>query len=385
MDVRLRARRRVRRHALLPSLEAMLEPETLSRLVGAPIASVRRAPFLTGHSTSGSRFLAIETNDGRGPRFVVKLVSTEWDWVMRATADGQGREALGWTSGLFGRMPPEIESPIVGCAREGSGWAILMRDVSGALVPGGDDLPGAPIGEGDFAAILDALAAFHAAFWEEPEAADPALGYCSPWHHYAVLSLAAGHGAIDRPAPSVWWLRQAWDQLWPLIDPEVATVVRRLMADPAPLVAALARYPQTVVHGDPRLANLGIAGASEPRVIALDWHFLGAGVPGLDLAWFLGYGFRHPVDADTTIAWYQEGLARRLGSRFEEAWWRPQLELSLLGLLVRLGCLVAWDAVKHPDPGVRAWTRERLAWWSDRAREGIRRLPEDGWRLAEMG
>ena len=83
------------RHELLPSLDELLEPRTLSQLVGAPIATVRRAPLLTAHSTSGSRFLAVGTNDGRGPRFVVKLVSPEWDWVMRATGDDRGREALG--------------------------------------------------------------------------------------------------------------------------------------------------------------------------------------------------------------------------------------------------------------------------------------------------
>jgi len=115
----------------------------------------------------------------------------------------------------------------------------------------------------------------------------------------------------------------------------------------------------------------------------LDWHFLGTGVPGLDVAWFLGYGFRHPIDADTTIAWYRERLVRRLGSRFDEAWWRPQLELSLLGFLVRLGCLVAWDAMHHPDPIVRGWLRERLAWWSARAREGTRHLTGDGGRPVE--
>ena len=294
---------------------------------------------------------------------------------MRATADDRGREVLAWTTGLFDRLPPEIASPICGCAREAGGWAILMHDVGDALFAGADQTPGAPISESDHLMILDALAAFHATFGDAAETADPALGYCSPWHHYAVLSLDAAHGDIYRPMQSRLWLEQAWECLWPSLDPDVAQVVKRLLADPTPLCTASARYPQTIVHGDPRLANFGIVRSLRPQVIALDWHFLGPGVPGLDLAWFLGYGFRHPVDAETTIAWYRERLARRLCSRFDEGWWRPQLELSLLGLLVRLGCLLGWDADHHPNAAVRVWMRERLAWWSARAREGARHLP----------
>jgi hypothetical protein len=91
------------RHDALADLDELLAPETLSRLSGEPVTSVRRGPFAGGHSASGSRFLAVETNDGRGPRFVVKRTSLEWDWIMRATDDRQGREALAWRSGLLDR------------------------------------------------------------------------------------------------------------------------------------------------------------------------------------------------------------------------------------------------------------------------------------------
>src|SRR5688572_33228882 len=113
-------------HEPLGSLDDLLAPETLSRLVGSTITSARRLPFTGGHSASGSSFLSVETNDGRGPRFIVKRSSPACDWIVRATADELGREVLVWTSGLLDRLPAEIVHPVIACAHdEGGGWAIL--------------------------------------------------------------------------------------------------------------------------------------------------------------------------------------------------------------------------------------------------------------------
>ena len=109
------------RHEPFTSLDALLAPETLSGLVGSPIVSVRRLTFDGGDSASGSSFLAIETNRGQGPRFVVKLSSPACDWIVRGTADLHGREVLVWTTGLLDRLPPEITHPVIACARDG--WA----------------------------------------------------------------------------------------------------------------------------------------------------------------------------------------------------------------------------------------------------------------------
>lgn len=108
-------------HEPLASLDALIAPETLSQLAGCRIFSVRTAPFTGGHSASGSSFLAIDTNDGEGPRFVVKPTSPEYDRIVRGTDDRVGREALVWTSGLLDRLPPELTHPVIGCARDGVG------------------------------------------------------------------------------------------------------------------------------------------------------------------------------------------------------------------------------------------------------------------------
>ena len=362
------------RHEPYASLDDLIAPETLTRLGGEPVRSTRHAPFTGGHSASGSSFLAVETNDGAGPRFVVKLSSPACDWIVRGTGDEGGREAVVWESGLLDRLPPELTHAVLACSRGEAGWAILMRDVGEALLPdpvaGGD-----PIGADDHERYLDALAALHATFWQEPEAADPALGYCRPLHRYTVFSPETARREAEHPNEVIGWLRAGWDAFFTLVEPDVADLIRRLHDDPGPLCAALARYPQTVVHGDPRAANLGIERGPRPRVVLLDWHLVGPGMPGADLAWYRwDLAYRLPVAPETAIARYRARLADRLGARFDEAWWWPQLELSLLGQVVRGGWGTAWRAIGHPSPAVREAAQAELAWWSAGARAGARWL-----------
>src|SRR5829696_7389040 len=268
-------------HEPLSSLDELLAPQTISRLAERSISSVHRVPFVGGHSASGSEFVGVETNGGHGPRFVVKLSSPDCDWIMRGTADCRGREVLVWTSGLLDRLPPEITHPVIACARDQEGWAILMHDVSDQLIP--DSLGVSPINEADHRRYLDALAALHAAFWGQSEFVDPALGYCSPWHRYMVFSPATGEREAAHANEKVRWIREGWPSFLALIAPDVAALLRQLLADPTPLCTAMARYPQTVLHGDPRCANIGIALGTRPRVILLDWHFVGPGVSAVDL------------------------------------------------------------------------------------------------------
>jgi hypothetical protein len=359
--------------APLASLDEMLSPETLSRLCGESIASVALAPFTGGHSASGSSFLAVETNDGHGPHFIVKLSSPSCDWIVRGTADTLGREMLAWTSGLLDRLPAEITHPVIACARDNDGWAILMRDVSANLLP--DTMGETPISESDHLLYLDGMAALHAGFWGQSEIVNPAVGFCEPWHRYTVFSPETGQREADHPNEVVREIREGWALLWPLLEPDLTTLMQGLLSDPTSLCAALARYPQTVIHGDPRSSNLGIEPDLQRRVIMIDWQLVGPGTPVADLGWYLSnLGIKSPVEHETTIAWYRDALAQRLGPRFDERWWRPQLELSLLGQLVRLGWGHAWDAFRHPSPVIRDWTRNDLAWWCERAREGARWL-----------
>jgi phosphotransferase family enzyme len=353
------------------SIDAMLAPAALSELTGEPVTAVRRLPFSSADSLSGSRFLAIETDGGTGRRYVLKRIARAWDWIMRATDDRLGRAVVAWETGLMDRLPPQIATGYVACARDGDGWAILMDDFAWALVPPGD----APIAAEDNSFLLDAMAAMHAAFWEQPEAAAPALGFCDLRHHYLEFAPVVAEREAGGPDPIPPMIGAGWALLPALVAPEVAAALRPLLTEPGPLAEALARSPQTVVHGDWKLGNLGLLAGPPRQVILLDWAVVGAAPPAVDLAWYLAVNSaRLPVSKEETIALYRTALARRLAGRFDEGWWQPQLELALLGGFLQLGWPKLLGAANGPTEVVRARERAELEWWSAAVLAGARRL-----------
>ena len=71
-----------------PSIEEVTRPETLSALVNQPITTSRLVPFqTTGWPSSESQFLAVEADGVEHPRFVLKRMVPDRDWVMQKQAD----------------------------------------------------------------------------------------------------------------------------------------------------------------------------------------------------------------------------------------------------------------------------------------------------------
>src|SRR5258708_4639502 len=180
--------RAMMRHAAAPSLEALLAPVTFAALEGRSVAAVRTAPFTTADSASGSGFLMVETletPDGPGVRYLVKRIGRDRDWLMRTT-DDPGREALLWRDGVFDRLPPAVGATILAVARDeppspvvsgDTSWALLLRDVTPALLPARFEAISAE--END--ALLDGIAALHAAFFQNPPPLTlPYLSYPTP-------------------------------------------------------------------------------------------------------------------------------------------------------------------------------------------------------------
>jgi hypothetical protein len=345
---------------LYDSVEAMLAPEMLGAIVGREIGAVREAPLGAQESAySGSAISVIETNTDR---LLLKRCAPAWDYFMRVSNDGRGREALVFTSGLLDRLPPELAHAYLACARDGDGWAILMRDVASSLMP-----PRVAIAHADHRRVLTGLAAFHAAFWEH----DPGPGFCAPWHHYHVVSPAAAAGDAGEHGALQEMIQDGWERLLALIDPGIGTLALALANDPTPLTDRLARLPQTVVHGDMRPANIGI---EDDRLLPIDWALVGRGVAGLDAIWYVaGLGARSPLARESSLDIYRAALADRLGPRFDTAWWEPMLDFSLLGGLLRHGWIAA-RVTSSRDTMMRDAARADLSWWTEAARRGIDRL-----------
>jgi Phosphotransferase enzyme family len=341
-------------------LEALVPADRL-----APTASLDellsgatgRQPLIDGAGKSGARLERL-TIDGR--RYVLKHLDVAVDWTMRAVGDFGGVTLALWRRGVLADLPSCIRQPIVGVAHDpaqGPGCrntAVLMEDVAEWLVPVTDE----PIASVQHAAFIDHMAAFHARFWEGGAEIDlvPAMHRyleLSPWMAAAEATLGSAH-LVPR------LVAEGWPRLEE-VAPAAAGVVLPLAREPWPLVAALAATPQTLVHGNFKLDNLGTDPSG--RTILLDWEGTGRGAALSDLAWYLAINCRRlPQSKEQTITAYREALERR--GVDTEPWWDRQLALCLLGGLVQFG----WEkALGGYD--------DELAWWEGHAVAGARLLP----------
>ncbi|GAA1540411.1 phosphotransferase [Nocardioides humi] len=327
------------------------QPEVLDSvdalLAGATDREVMEAPGKSG--------AVLERVTIDGTRYVVKYLDHDRDWSLRAAGVPGSPTVELWRRGILRDLPDEIAQPIVAVAHDGDRpalSALLMRDVGEWLVPAVDD----PITEEQNARFLDHLAALHAAFLGTERDID----VVAPADRYLELSprMAAAEAALgqDHLVPRL------VAQGWPLLEsvaPRAAAVVVPLVQDPAPLLAALDSTPQTFVHGNWKLDNLG-TDPTDPtdgadRTILLDWETPGRGAGTADLAWYLAINCRRlPVGKEQAIELYRAALERR--GVDTGPWWDRQLALGLLGALVQFG----WEkALGGYD--------DELAWWEERA------------------
>ncbi|RIK28126.1 MAG: hypothetical protein DCC55_38955 [Chloroflexi bacterium] len=361
-------------HELYSSIDEMLAPATLSALEGRPIHYVRCLPFSTNDSASGSAFLKIETNGGGGTKYIVKRTSLAVDWIMRGTEDTLCRSVRLWQYGLLDRLPAAIDHAIVACAQDGEGWAMLMRDVGPALVPF------ARFSQDLNERFLTTMAQLHGAFWQASELDNPRLGLSTLRQLYTVLSPHTGHREAGGSNPIPPLILKGWDLFETLVAEDVAGIIHNLLDDPQPLCAALGRYPHTLVHGDWRHTNLGRLPGEPGQVALLDWQFATAAPPAVDLARYLAQNSAFlPIGKEESIELYRRQLAQELGAGYDERWWRPQLELGLLGGLLMFGWDIALDSIAEwgelpQELGGPGHWRNDLAWWSEQTRRAVKWL-----------
>jgi Phosphotransferase enzyme family len=289
-----------------------------------------------------------------GVRYVVKRLSYETDWVMRAVEDsGVPRVVRMQTSGLFDRLPDCLDTTLVDVAFDPvTGMAeLLMRDESDAFLRDSE-----PITPEQNALLLDAMAQLHAS----TRGMVDEVGLTTPAQRWQMLRPAfARNEELRGPLSGVPGLLQPmWDRL-AQNAPDTHRVLHDLAENPAALVAALATTPQSLVHGDWKGGNLGIA--ADGRVVLVDWAFPGVDAPCADLGWYLAVNCdRLPERKEAVIDRYRDALERH-GMR-TAGWWERQLPLAMLGCAVQM----AWSKCDQAD---------ELAWWSARVAEGTALLP----------
>jgi len=328
----------------------MLEPQLVLDSVEELLAGAGEPSPIESVGKSGA---ALDRVTIDGEPYVVKYLDPANDWTIRIAEVPATAPVEVWRRGLLHALPPEIDSPIVGVARLPDTAVLLMRDVSPWLVPGGDE----PIPLAQHEGFLDAMAAMHLKFWESTEDID----VVSAERRY--LELSPLMAAAEAELGSDHLVPQLVARGWPMfadIAPHAAKVVLPLAYDPRPLVAAMADTPQTFVHGNWKLDNLGTH--DDGRTILFDWELPGRGTPLSDIAWYLAINCRRlPISKEETIEVYRDALHRRGADT--SGWWDRQLGLSLIGALVHFG----WEKVLSGYD-------DELAWWEERALEGAHLL-----------
>lgn len=305
--------------------------------------STDRSPM----TTPGKSGAQLERVTIDGAPYVVKHLDPAVDWTLRAAGvPGSATLAL-WKRGILAELPDCFDQPIVGIASgPGEVSTLLMRDIGAWLVPATDEI--VPLAQHE--RFLDHMAALHVAFWET----DLDVDVVPPTRRYLELSpsMAAAEAAMGSDAVVPRLVAQGW----PLLEevaPKAASIVVPLAHDPAPLVTALARTPQTFVHGNWKLDNLGTD--PQGRTILLDWEVPGRAAPLADLAWYLAINCRRlPTSKEEALDCYRDALERRGVST--ESWWQTQVALTLLGALVQFGWEKAFSGYD-----------EELAWWEHQA------------------
>lgn len=339
---------------MLGDVATRLVPRAAAASVDQLIAgATERTPLDVSDAKSGSTLERVVID---GERFVLKHLHPDGDWTMRGFGDLACRPVAVWTSGILDAVPSAIDHAVVGAAhglgRNGWGGALLLRDVGEHLVPPGDDV--LPLEH--HRQLIDHLAELSAAFWE-PTGLPELLSLESRWSAFGPGWIAAEEArgwpdAVPRIAA------EGWARFAERAPADVARLVEDLRADVDPLVRGARRTPQTFLHGDWKLGNLGLAG---DRTVLLDWTYPGVGPVAHDLAWYLALNkARLPESKEAAIDALRASLERRAIAT--DGWWDEQVGLCLLGALVQFG----WEKALGDD--------DELGWWCDRAREGQRWL-----------
>lgn len=310
---------------------------------------VTREPLAAADGRSGSLLERVVLADGRA--LVVKHVRDGGDWIMRASHD-HGRAAELWSSGVLARVPDVIDHAVVGAERAEDGWVVIMRDVSAALVP-----DHARLSRGDSRRVLEAAAALHPRFWD-----DPPLELCSMADRYRFLSPATARREADGADEVPRLIGRGWERFAEVVPADVAEPVLAVLERPEPFAAALSAFGSTLLQGDLKLGNLGL---TADRVVMLDWGTqTGWGPPAVEVAWYLAINWSR---VDATREQVLDDFRAAEGDRHDE----DALRLALLGGLVQLGWDKALHASGHPDPAIRAREAADLAWWTARARDAL--------------
>jgi hypothetical protein len=287
---------------------------------------------------SGSALSTLVRGDGQS--FVLKRMSFNDDWIMHATEDRRCRE-VAIAARLPEVLPGSITSPNVGWARDGLGYALLMRDITRHL------LPASAVPDDALRTIVERMAELHGT---PPPRGVP---WCPLERRLLLLAPAATHrGYVHRTMGHGLQndLHEGWLAFDRLAPPRARELVHALAADVRSLVRALEMEPQCWLHGDLKFDNIGLDG--DGRMWLIDWALALVAPAAVELGWFLAINSRRMT---VTLDGVLDAYAAATRGAAREA--RDGLA-AICGLLLR-----GWRKGLDAEAG----EPEELRWWCERA------------------
>jgi hypothetical protein len=312
---------------------------------------------------------------GGGDRFILKRDSLARDWIARATNDGPLlREA--WLAGRSRLIEDEtagaVRAPYVDVGQDGDDIALLMPDLTGVLFDWER-----PISIEELDRVLFGLARLHAPYWSERSGiAD------GPWCPLRERIALICRRSLEQPGPAHDAVAERLLPGWDAFDRRATPAARHLLSllndNVGPLLDVLVAQDKTLIHGDLKLANVGIA--ADGAIEIVDWQMVSVAPIAVEIGWFLVANVASlPVSPEEVLFRYQRHLADGYldpddgwmeGQSFDE----PEMDAAILvGLLLR-----GWRKGLDADAGITLASgvsaADDLAWWCERAVEAADRL-----------
>jgi hypothetical protein len=318
---------------------------------------------------------------------VMKTLLPGDGWLSAASGDSGLREIHLWELGLLDSLPAGVATGVgrwtlLGDPHHPTAGALLMDDLTSYLLrdsfhPPPGRLPSSVV------ALLQRLAALHARYWQDTRLNDPVLGLMAPRDALLLISpeSVGARLAIGDTNPYLPLAERGWDAFFRLAPSYAAECLRAIFADPRPIAQAIARLPQTLVHGDVWGPNLGwlppttSASRRERQLLLLDWALALSGPATYDPLWLCG-GW-HTLDPRLVMACYRAFLERYLsahGASLPRATWLTLVDAGYLRTALTCGEAFGRAAEEAPAGHARVVAEARVRWWAERAAHAADRL-----------
>ncbi len=307
---------------------------------------IQRTPLAADGAYSGSLLEYVVVRDGRR---VVKHLSPTRDWIMRATHD-HGREATLWCDGLYERLAPAIEVPIIDAVRTADGWVLVMDDVFAELSATGHRLT-----RRDARRLFRAARTIH-----DTCRSNIPDGLSMLDDRLRLFSQATAEREAMEPDLAPKQNERVWELFADVAPPDIVDVVLRLHEDPTPLTTELLQCDRTLLHGDLKPANIGLP---PDRVVMLDWQLAAEGPPAIDFIWALNFLPRFDATLDELI----EDIRTVSGQDHDER----ALQLAVIFHMAMAASGLVVDLVDDPDEGVRRDVAVEFDWWVNATRNAL--------------